>query len=338
MLIRLLIAIVSALVVLVFCLPTVLAQERWAETAKAAKAAYNEAKFAQAEKLYQQALECAETFGEGDIRLTASLRNLATCLMGQTNKSDEIVRLLLREQKIMSSLGEDFPGRLDGMVLLGRAYYHANKNEEAEKCFARALSLCGPVSSGRASNVDWREIILPMLGKCYMAQGKYNEAEVFLKRALAILDGQGRRDQSTFYVCRDLGETCYQLHRYDESEAYLKRCLQVSDLDLGTNTAVKTAVYTRLGENYHAQGKSEEALRYLGMAVALGGSKNDYVMESLFPHIAQIELAQGHYRQCLAAASKALKMAEGKYPVLAAEIRAFQATVPHSHDLVPGIR
>ncbi len=336
MLMRSLFAIVSALVVLVFCPPTVFAEESWVETIKAAKAAFEEGRNAQAEKLYYQALKCAETFGEGDLRLTASLRNLADFLTERTNRPDESVRLLLREQKILSRLGEDFPGRIDGMVLLGRAYCHANKNEEAEKYFKRALALCGPVTAGGVSNLDWRQDIFRRLSKCYMAQGKYNEAEGCLKILLEKLDGQGRRDQSTFYVCQDLGETYYQLHRYDESEAYLKRCLQVSDLDLGSSAAdEKTAVYARLGENYHAQGKSEEALRYLRMAVALG-SKSDYVMESLFPHIAKLELAQGHYRQCQAAAMEALKMAEQRnYAAAAAEIRAFQATLLHSHDLVP---
>ncbi len=74
------------------------------------------------------------------------------------------------------------------------------------------------------------------------------------------------------------------------------------------------------------------------MAVALGekiNDNNDYVMESLFPHIAKLELARGHYQQCQAAVSKALKLAEGKYPVTAAELRAVQANLIRSHALAP---
>lgn len=342
MLMRLILSIVSALMLFTSCMATALAQDPWTESTKAARAAYNAGNFAEAEKLNVQALKCAETFGEEDPRLTASLRGLAQGILGRPNKADEAVRLLLREQRIMSSLGEDFPGRVYGMVLLGHAYYTAHKFQDAEKCFKDALALSGPVSSGRVSNAEFRQEIFHSLGECYMELGQAHEAERCLKTALADLDGQGSRSRSTFSVCRELGEVFYNSHRYGESETYLKRCLEINDSLLGARAAdEKTAVYARLGEIYEAQGKSDEALRYLGMAVALGDNinyNNDYVMESLFPHIANIELARGHYRQCLTAASKALKMAEGRYPVTAAEIRAFQARVIHSHNLTPGER
>ncbi|MBI2810415.1 MAG: tetratricopeptide repeat protein [Candidatus Melainabacteria bacterium] len=337
---RLLFAIVSELVLFTYCVTTVLAQDPWTENTKAARAAFNQGNFEQAEKLNAQALKIAETFGEGDPRLTASLRGLAQCILGWPNKDDEILRLLLREQKIMRTLGEDFPGRIDGMVLLGRAYSQANKPGEAEKCFKDALALCGPVSAGRVSNVDIRQSIFHYLGECYMTLGRSNDAERCLKTCLAELDGQRRATRSTCSVCRELGEVFYKSQRYDESKNYLKRCLEVDDSQLGEKSAdEKTAVYARLGEIYDAQGNSDEALRYLNMAVASGENiKNntDFVMESLFPHIAKLELARGHRRQCLAAASKALKMAEGKYPVKAAEIRLFQASVLHSHAPAPG--
>lgn len=342
MMMRRLPAIVSALLLFTCSVTAVLAHDPWTESTKAARAAFNSGNFDQGEKLNVQALKIAETFGEDDPRLTASLRGLAQCIVDRPDRSNEALPLLLREQKIMRSLGEDFPGRIDGMVLLGRAYYRSHKPEEAVKCYKGALALCGPVSSGRISNFDMRQIIFHYLGECYMYMEKYSEAERCLKTALAQLDGQGSRTRTTFAVCRELGEVYYKSQRYDESEASLKRCLEIKDSQLGDSAAdEKTAVYARLGENYYAQGKTDEALRYLGMAVASGENikyNKDFVMESLFPYIAKLELARGHYPQCLAAANKALKLAEGKYPVTVAEIRTFLASVAHNHQSAPGER
>ena len=69
---RMIIAMLVALSLLTAC-----AQESWEEYNDAALEAHDQARYAEAEELYLEALEEAENFGEQDTRLATSLNNLA---------------------------------------------------------------------------------------------------------------------------------------------------------------------------------------------------------------------------------------------------------------------
>jgi len=305
----------------VLCLPSVLAaQEHWSETAMAAKAAREACHYDEATALYFQALKEAESFGEDDPRLTATLRDLADCLTQHDKNYVLAEQLLKREQRILRRLGPDFRGLVAGMDLLGRVYYNQGKYKDAEQLYQDALKICPEV--GGPTNRNWRQEMLAHLGQCYQGDCKYDLAEHYLKGALAAAQAKNAGAKSLYWPCRNLARLYYDMHRYDDSLFYLNHCLAVS----GPNSYN----FLQLGEIYAAQEKDKEALKYFRQAAVLARQDTngaDDLLQALYPSLAKQELALGNHAEAAAAASEALTMAKRrKETALVKEISDFLAT------------
>jgi tetratricopeptide (TPR) repeat protein len=323
----------------VVCVPSVLAlQEHWAETAMAAKAALESQRYDQAQILYFQALKEAETFGEDDPRLTATLRDTADCLTQHSKNYVLAEQLLKREQRILRRLGSDFPGLVAGMDLLGRLYYKQGNYKDAEKMFQDALTL-SPESGagGGATNRDWRQEMLPRLGLCYQRDGKYDQAERCLRSALAAAEAKNEGVAGLYYPCRNLASLYYDMHRYDNSIFYFKRCLALSERNPnweGYNDAESQALM-RIGEIYSAQKKDKEALNCFRQASVFARRDPncaETLLHTLYPSLAKQELGAGNYSESRSAASEALTIAQRRRETaLVKQISNFLATNNPSH-------
>ncbi len=321
----------------VFCVPSVLAgQEHWAETAMAAKAALESKRYDEAQILYFQALKEAETFGEDDPRLTATLRDTADCLTQHTHKYALAEQLLKREQRILRRLGPDFPGLIAGMDLLGRLYYNQAKYQDAEKMFQDALKL-SPDGGGGITNRDWRQEMQTRLGLCYQGEGKYDQAERCLQSALLAAEAKHEGMAGLYYPCRNLANLYNEMHSYDNSIFYFNRCLALSDSNPnweGYNDAKSQALIS-IGGIYAAQKKGKEALKYFRQAIVFARRDPDgadTLLHTLYPSLAKQELAFGNLSQSRAAASEALTIAQRKKETaLVKEISNFLATNNPSH-------
>ena len=169
----------------ILCLAScsVLRGRRWDKYIDAGGKAYEQGKYAEAEKQFTAALKEAENFGEQDPRLATSLNNLALVYHDQ-GKYAEAEPLYRRSLAIKEkALGSEHPRVATSLNNLGELYREQSKYAEAEPLYRRSLAIwekaLGPEHPRVATSLN-------NLGLLYDAQGKYAEAEPLYKRSLAI--------------------------------------------------------------------------------------------------------------------------------------------------------
>ena len=118
------------------------AQEtRWDSIMADAVKAYQQADYAQAEKLFLAALKEAEQFGEQDPRFAASLNNLAELYRAQ-GKYAQAEPLYQRALAIWEkALGPEHPNVAAGLSNLAGLYDAQGKYAQAEPLYQRALAI-----------------------------------------------------------------------------------------------------------------------------------------------------------------------------------------------------
>jgi tetratricopeptide (TPR) repeat protein len=159
-------------------------QETLWETYKAAgNKAFQQARSAEAERLFVAAIEQAEKFGKHDPRLAESLNSLAV-LYATQGKQVEAEPLFRRALEINAQVfGPEHPDVATTLSNLAPLYATQGKYTDAEHLFGRALSInikvSGPGHPTVASN-------LRALAALHAMQGNFGEAERFVRRSLEI--------------------------------------------------------------------------------------------------------------------------------------------------------
>ena len=118
------------------------AQEtRWDSIMDGAVEAYQQADYAQAEKLFLAALKEAEKFGEQDPRFATSLNNLAELYLAQ-GKSEQAEPLYRRALAIREkALGPEHSDVAQSLYILALFYHTQGHYAEAEPFFQRVLAI-----------------------------------------------------------------------------------------------------------------------------------------------------------------------------------------------------
>ena len=123
--------------------PTPYAQDttKWEKSNAAGMKAYEEGRYAEAEKRWLAALEEAENFGPDDERLATSLNNLAALCRTQ-GKYAEAEPLYQRSLAIREkALGPEHPDVASSLNNLAGLYDNQGKHAEAEPLYQRALAI-----------------------------------------------------------------------------------------------------------------------------------------------------------------------------------------------------
>jgi tetratricopeptide (TPR) repeat protein len=205
--------------------------------------------------------EAKETLAVG----LEAVPNSALLLYGQAIFYEHLGRYEEAVGSAMRSIEED-PARADVWSLLGSLHAHQAQREEAEKAFQRALQLDAGVDAaaeyseflineGRYQEAEKTlDALRPShasdaainrgLGKLYKAQGKFDKAAVFLRRAVS----EDPQDPTAHYA---LAITLQRLHRDAEAKKELElfsaakeerrfvRVLQISSDRAATNSGEK---------------------------------------------------------------------------------------------------
>ena len=158
-------------------------QIRWQRSNDAGVEAYEQARYAEAEKHYLAALKEAETFGPEDPNVAQTLNNLAKLYRTQ-GKYTEAEPLYQRSLAIWEkALGPEHPNVATSLNNLALLYGTQGKYAEAEPLYQRSLAIVEKVLGPEHPNVAQS---LNNLAELYRTQGKYVEAEPLYQRALAI--------------------------------------------------------------------------------------------------------------------------------------------------------
>ncbi len=190
-------------------------ETRWDSIMADAVKAYQQADYAQAEKLLLAALKEAEKFGNQDPRLATSLNNLAELYRAQGNYEQAEPlhqRALAIWEKALGPEHLDVGASLNNLAGL----YHAQGNyAEAEKFFRAALK-----EAEKFGNQDPRlATSLNNLAGLYRAQSGYAQAEPLQRRALAILEKtQGPEHPNVASSLNNLAELYREQGKYEQAK------------------------------------------------------------------------------------------------------------------------
>ena len=116
-----------------------------------------------------------------------------------------------------------------------------------------------------------------------MIQGKYDEAEGYYKKALAMrIDAYGREDSGDVAKSlKSLATLYYTWGDMAKAEPLLLESLEIRQRRDELDKSVTTGIYSALGRVYHAQGRHEEAREQLQRALdrrlELLGEDHDHV-------------------------------------------------------------
>jgi tetratricopeptide (TPR) repeat protein/CHAT domain-containing protein len=193
---------------------------------------HGQGKYAEAEKLAQQALEINEAvLGPDHPDVASALSNLGSMYQAQ-GKYSQAEPVLQRALKIQEkALGPDDPDNVIILNNLAMLYKAQSKYSQAEPLLQRSLTIrekaLGPDDPKLANTLN-------NLAALYDDQGKYAQAEPMYQRALSIREKAMRPDHPD--VAQSLGNLavlyCEQ-GKFVQAEPLYKRALQIEEKSLG---------------------------------------------------------------------------------------------------------
>jgi CHAT domain-containing protein/Tfp pilus assembly protein PilF len=157
---------------------------------------------------------------------------------------------------------------------------------------------------------------LGSLANVYSRQGQYAEAEVHLKRALAIKEARLGRDHAELAgTLNNLAIALRLQGKYAEAADLLKRALSIVEAKFGRNHPGMAIVLNSLAIVYEKQGKYAEAEAYHKRALAISEARlgRDHPdLAGSLNNLAVVYEAQGKYAEAEAHYKRALAIYEAK--------------------------
>jgi len=169
---------------------------------------------------------------------------------------------------------DDLPHRL---LESGRREFAVGNYKQAEFYLRRSVTEAG---NGGASDTEL-VLCLGDLANVLLIQGKTDESEVFLDRAIAILKSRPTVDRRQLPILLGLLGTLYQqTGRLDQTEAILNEALHLGKKLLADEPLYLSDIHNDLGVLHLKTGKRKEAESDFKTALALVGKVENVEMES----------------------------------------------------------
>jgi tetratricopeptide (TPR) repeat protein len=216
------------------------------------------ARYAEAEPLYQRALQIREQqVGAQHPDTAQSLNNLAALYwnQGKYEQAEPLYQraLQIREQQV----GAQHPDTAQSLNNLAALYKTQGKYEQAEPLYQRALSIREQQLG--AQHPDTAQS-LNNLAELYRAQGKDAQAEPLYQRALSTYEQQlGPDHPDTASSLNNLALLYYTQGKYAQAEPLFQRALKIYEQQLGPDHPNTATSLNNLAELYRAQGKDAQA-------------------------------------------------------------------------------
>jgi CHAT domain-containing protein/Tfp pilus assembly protein PilF len=210
---------------------------------------YQQGNYAEAEPLFQRALQISEqSLGSTHPAVATLLNNLAMVYLDQRNYA-EAEPLFQRALQISEqSLGSTHPEVATSLNNLALLYSDQGNYAEAEPLFQRALQIREQNLGSTHPDVA---LALNNLAMIYHEQGNYTAAEPLYQRALQIYE-QNHLESAT--TLNNLAFLYSKQGDYAVAEPLFQRALQILEKTLGsTHPDVATTLHN-LASHYHEQG------------------------------------------------------------------------------------
>ncbi len=216
------------------------------------------AQYAQAEPLYQRAVQIGENTSGGEHPLVAETLHGLACLYREQGKYDEGEPMFQRALAIREqALGVEHYLVSETLNELAVLYRRQGKYEEAESLYQRALHIrerqLGAEHLDTASSLNDLAVL-------YVGQEKYVQAEALLQRALHIRERQlGAEHPDTASSLNNLATLYRDQGKYEEAEPLYQRTIAICERQLGNEHPYTAIGLNNLATLYRDQGNYVQA-------------------------------------------------------------------------------
>jgi tetratricopeptide (TPR) repeat protein len=201
------------------------AQGDWATVTRSAEYAFARGQIQRAESEFKTALEIAQAFPPGDLRLETSLENLGRFYEHQSEfaKAQSQYLLLLAAQEYR--LGDADPDLLDTLFAVARASQQIGDLPTVEKCLTQFDAIAG--ASGAADPDRWIQV-LAMLARMEIIQENEEAALEWQRRAVGVLaDDPNATAEERAIQLESLAQLELQAGEGNEAEELYERIAQL---------------------------------------------------------------------------------------------------------------
>ena len=175
--------LMTFLVLFLFTATPLIAQSNWGGRTSAGEWAFSRGNFERAEEEFRAALEIAQDFPEGDVRLEESLRNLGRLYEHQSlfDRAEPMYLLLLAAEEYR--LGPDSPELLDTLAALARVAVPSGDHPVAIDSLERFVVIA---DASDLTEDDRLRVVLASLTRIYLIQDLGDKAVETQRRAAAM--------------------------------------------------------------------------------------------------------------------------------------------------------
>lgn len=286
----------------------------WQSYAEAGHKAMKAARYAEAERLFTEALEASRSIKDKGNRLSQTLINLSNCYAEQSyyKKAEDMYKqaiVVLEENKSGESISM-------ALVLnnLASIYDKQGRFSEAEQFYRRAISMgekaVGAKEVGLA--LGWNN-----LAQLLLTFGRYDESEKAIKRCDALFDNAKKKNSLNYaillcnkgYLQEARGHFSEAENYYHEEQAVMEKVLGNKAPLYGKGMQVLAELYVKEGKYKEAEASAKQAYEIMKLTYNNEHPDIAVAMETL----ANVYLAMGRYQEAEPLCKKALEIRQNVF-------------------------
>lgn len=227
---------------------------------------WQQGKFEEAIRIQEDVLETAERVaGPASEIALSSANNLAVFYREQGRLAEAEALLEKTVVRAESAFGPDAPLLAEPLNNLGGVLGDLAAYSDAETALERSLGICEESADRACIAGNLNDLAL-----LYGCQGRNDEAEAYLQRALAIAReaiGEERRD--TAIALNNLAAFYMEQGLYDRAEPVYLEAIEVLEAVRGETHPDTATALSNLANLYQQEGRFEEAEPYFQRAIAI---------------------------------------------------------------------
>ena len=201
--------------------------EHFATTLLNAATAYSAAgDYAQALRLYRQAMQIYERLLPAEDYRWASLYNNMSIMLEKAGENGEAAESAKKAPGIIEKQEGNEAQTATTLTNLAMVYFKISENEEAKKCLTRAIAIFE--QDGENINEHYSGALAGMGEACFR-DGKYEESLSYYERALEDVKRHYGENMSYGILCENCAAVCGAMGDTGKQETYQKKAREVME-------------------------------------------------------------------------------------------------------------
>lgn len=199
--------------------------EHFATTLLNAATAYSAAgDYAQALRLYRQAMQIYERLLPAEDYRWASLYNNMSIMLEKAGENEEAAQSAKKALTIIEKQEGNEAQTATTLTNLAMVYFKLSENEEAKKCLTRAIALFE--QGGENINEHYSGALAGM-GEAYFRDGEYEKSLSYYERALEDVKRHYGENMSYGILCENCAAVCGSMGDEEKQKRYADKAREV---------------------------------------------------------------------------------------------------------------